>query len=615
MQRNKRKEKLDRMGLNTLRSLDQVPLMSGSSGVRVFRSGCFVKLGDRRLIEPEARLYEQFRVYLGSDANLLFPYTSFFGVSESGEYALFLEPILGETLETIILQIGALAQSVGLKSKSVKAQQNHASVAVTQVLQKLLILHKPQMVINQQDTLREFVTELEQALHENMQRAQINIILPILREYSCFWEHGIITLAHRDLSVVNIIVNDTEVRFIDPRQTVSNAIVNCELRFASPGIDLIALAISLERKELEITRMVPGLQLQAYRLVVEALHNLVETGGVTESLMLLMEFVVRSAYLACKCDYCLASERIWLYEHMQQTTLRCQERLFSIVLSKNSHGSLFNNTKKTSMKIVMLDWDGVVLNKRYQTTKDIRVIVRHTQSLGTMIVPNSDTPIDRLRRFCDIALGVFPEVVIGERGAVAVIGKRMIQSAYISGISQFREQMARLFNNYNHPVHIGDSTVWVRECKLFEPNCDIVLIDALREQTLGCFFLTTNKQGLPCVIATWADQAIELVKQLKLPVGLLPWDYNSIYGVAIANVDGISKTDGYKLLRVEYPDADFFMIGDSDSDIIADETVIHCAVSNSSPNLKQRASFVAQQPFTEGLEECLNWINQHYNYK
>jgi len=260
------------------------------------------------------------------------------------------------------------------------------------------------------------------------------------------------------------------------------------------------------------------------------------------------------------------------------------------------------------MKIVMLDWDGVVVDQEYRPTKDIRVTVQQLLNSEITIVPNSDTPIPRLRRFCESTLGMTAETVIGERGAIVAIANRTLRPVYIEGIEQCREQLTRVFSERGHAVYVGDSTVWVRGKKLFEPNRRIVLIDDLRQQTLSCFLFSTDEQGLPRVDTIWADEAMALATTVKLPAGLSPWDYNPTYGIAIANVADVSKTDGYRLLRSEYPDAAFFMVGDSDSDIIADESVSHCAVGNATETLKSRANFVARTPFTEGLEECLLWI-------
>lgn len=50
------------------------------------------------------------------------------------------------------------------------------------------------------------------------------------------------------------------------------------------------------------------------------------------------------------------------------------------------------------LKVIMIDQDGVISNRNYQATKDISKLVNSLQTQNVVIVPNSDTPIDRLRR-------------------------------------------------------------------------------------------------------------------------------------------------------------------------------------------------------------------------
>ncbi len=259
-------------------------------------------------------------------------------------------------------------------------------------------------------------------------------------------------------------------------------------------------------------------------------------------------------------------------------------------------------------KIIMLDWDGVVVNWQYQTTCDVGKKLAALITAGIKVVPNSDTPIPRLRRFFREILEIEAPIVIAERGALVALEKKVVKTKPIDGVVEFRKELIRTFNSLNHAVHVGDSTVWVQSKKRFEPSRRLILVDGLRQQTLGCFFLETDADGIPHINEVWGGEAASLASTLPLPPGLRPWDYNPAYGVAIANVAGILKTDGYRVLRLEYPQAQYFMVGDSDSDVIDDAQVLHCAVSNCSPGLRSRANFVANKPFTEGLDQCLDWI-------
>ena len=61
-------EDLVRMGWNTLRDATLTETIAGSSEARVLKGECFVKLGKRSVIEPEARVYRRLRAGLGSAA-------------------------------------------------------------------------------------------------------------------------------------------------------------------------------------------------------------------------------------------------------------------------------------------------------------------------------------------------------------------------------------------------------------------------------------------------------------------------------------------------------------------------------------------------------------------
>lgn len=258
------------------------------------------------------------------------------------------------------------------------------------------------------------------------------------------------------------------------------------------------------------------------------------------------------------------------------------------------------------MKLVMIDVDGVLLNEDYRTTRDIRPLISDLRSAGIKMVPNSDTPIDRLKRIFSEKLGFEPDTVIGELGAVIEIDGQRFFPNQIRGIPQLVEELADIFSSSGAVVEIGDSATWIKEGKLFPPNSNLLILDGLREQTVAFYLKVTDETGLPRTDPAWSEGALRLVSQVKFPSGLKPLDYNPKYGIAIANAEGADKTSGFHSLGLRY--GIFFMIGDSRFDIIKDNAVISCAVGNAVEELKAQASFVSDKPYTEGLEESLLWI-------
>lgn len=259
--------------------------------------------------------------------------------------------------------------------------------------------------------------------------------------------------------------------------------------------------------------------------------------------------------------------------------------------------------------IVMVDQDGVMCNRLYQSTADVSLLIRTIQEQGTLIVPNSDTPVQRLARNTMVFLGFIPEVIIAEGGAVVVNGPLKTYTTDVRGIAEFKESLKQRFWMEDVVIEEGDSATWMREKKKFSPNSRLLVIDGLREQSLGFYLKTTGLDGLPVDDLDWMRLGLSWVKEIPLPAGLLPWEPNPQYCIAIARAVGATKTGGCAVLRQMYPGATIYMIGDGEADVLSDEGVIHCAVHNAVPRLKEHARFVSRLDVTQGLEECLRWIS------
>lgn len=255
----------------------------------------------------------------------------------------------------------------------------------------------------------------------------------------------------------------------------------------------------------------------------------------------------------------------------------------------------------------MIDLDGVVLNMKYQTTKDISECIKEAKKT-LLLVPNSDTPIVRLERFFLNAIGLKCEVIIGELGSTLKYYDSLIQICKIPGINFFVSQAKDKLKSIGAEVYLGDSTAWIKEGKCFQPNRRIVLIDMFRLQSIGMFFMKTKSNGSMVVDDAWSDQCLNVLKKINRPVGLTEFSYNSKYGFVGCNADGITKTSGYIALKKIIPKAQFFMIGDSDIDIIDNTNIVHLSVANGTNNLKAKSKFVSDYTYTEGLEDCIKWI-------
>lgn len=262
-------------------------------------------------------------------------------------------------------------------------------------------------------------------------------------------------------------------------------------------------------------------------------------------------------------------------------------------------------------KIAMVDQDGVVCNKQYQATKDIRTLVHSVTKNNILIVPNSDTPVERLQANFLLMLGYSAQTVIGEKGAVIRLNGETICPISIAGIECFIAKLKAFSESIQMDFIIGDSATWIRNGRTFVPNRKLIICDGFRQQTIGFYLRQTDDVGIARIDSYFGDMVFNTIQGITLPEGLEPFDYNRDYGIAIANVSDITKTDGYHVLRSLYSDTEFFMVGDGVIDIIDDSRVIHCAVDNAHDTLKERAQFISQYSFTQGLEECLEWIAEY----
>jgi len=315
-----------------------VDRLEGSTEALVYKIHTIAKTGPRLMIESELYAYRQLEKILKKSKNKVFPKIVSV-INKGSKFAtLFIEPIHGEVMEKSILKIGEMAKIFGANDQRVLKQQEVVCEMTGKIFSNLKILHRP-IKMNGRDTkseLRNFVLEMENALGENLRLANIGICYPRFSDEEHFWAKGVVSAAHRDLSVVNIIGDESAVRFIDPRFIVPNG--KTKSQFASAAIDFAALSISFERKELEIQNVVPELILAARKLVEVEIHKMLDSNSINRGILMLSSATIRSAYAACRCGYCLAPEREWLYKHMVRTTISDIKLLGGEENEKNSHG-------------------------------------------------------------------------------------------------------------------------------------------------------------------------------------------------------------------------------------------------------------------------------------
>lgn len=261
------------------------------------------------------------------------------------------------------------------------------------------------------------------------------------------------------------------------------------------------------------------------------------------------------------------------------------------------------------MAIVMIDQDGVMLNERYQTNAQVHDLWQTMAQRGFRFVANSDTPSVRLQRNVEQLLKVHAQGLIAENGAhVTYLGHTRRAHLNAGYAIDWRSAVEKRLGTVADAVHIGDAPTWRRMNIMFEPRQRLILLDEQRRFSVSLYALVTDAAGRLQIDAVWANEVSSLVNAIDRPEELSAPVYNPAYGIMIAGAASCNKTTGYELLRSIAGDDQYYMIGDSTSDIIPGVTL--CAVGNACNELKNTASFVATEPYTAGLRQCLEWIAQ-----
>lgn len=291
-------------------------IKDGSSDTTIFEVHTMAKCGQIDTLRQEAELYCLFKKKIRSGFRKIFPETYLITLKDGKSAILLIEMVHGKNMEDETLAIGVLANQFGQRHAQTQTQQKKVKRMTARVIDLLDILHRP---VAPSSELRGFIEELRVALSNNLREAGLSLPSIISLNNPQWWEGGVASLAHRDLSVVNILGDAKRVKLIDPRPVVPGGVNGAS--YASPAIDLAALDVSLERKEMEIQKMTNySLTIEARDLVRRKIHKMVKKREISERLLNLAYATIYASYAACKCSYCLAKDRVWLYQAMLEKT-------------------------------------------------------------------------------------------------------------------------------------------------------------------------------------------------------------------------------------------------------------------------------------------------------
>lgn len=278
-------------------ALGRVEQMSGTGSSATIRLTGILKFAPER---SEAELLRWLETQLGDDYVACFPRFRELGEID-GSFATELEYVGDATLEAVLANrerrgapdpsdvVDRVAETIARFAAISIAPETRAAVSA------------------------EVLDEIVAGLSGNANAAGVPFDREV-EELRDRWEF-VPVLCHRDLSAVNVMcTKDGGVRLIDPRASVPGAPVRPP-SFGSAAIDAAAFLVSLERKELERARIdLPALGLaDRFR---EAMDAWMADGLFNRAMLDLCLALAYSVYAACRCGYCLAYERKWLYALM-----------------------------------------------------------------------------------------------------------------------------------------------------------------------------------------------------------------------------------------------------------------------------------------------------------
>lgn len=293
-----------------IKEIYKAKVLKGSSNSIILRyKNSIFKSGLAENINKEIRVYKKFKNILGSKYNKIFSHYSI--VKQTNNHLVYKVKLLGEySFEDYLLSP---------KTKDEELIQ----IFNSSILKNIETIHTLSMSDNA-EAMREFYREILRALHKNLFKANLlnknnlNLLKLLKNNELIFINNCLSSMAHKDLTVGNIIINlkNSASYFIDPRASIPYS--NEKEKYGNIGIDLVGYYISVLRKEMEIKKKSDHVSLTAMKKhITNKITYYIKEGATSQPFIDLCNLFWYSVYMACKCDFCLSPERAWLYTEMQ----------------------------------------------------------------------------------------------------------------------------------------------------------------------------------------------------------------------------------------------------------------------------------------------------------
>lgn len=314
----------------------EIQKLEGSSNTEVYRAANNIyKIGPQKDIELAFQANQRFQVYAPTGFNDIFPAIELIPL-DAEQAGLKVEYCGSRNFEDLILK-------TDLSDESTYNTVQLVHVATLQNLSRIFEESKLDNPARTRAESSKFFQELSDALKVNLTLAGIidsydDTLDRVRSSREKFVSEYAPSLAHKDLSVGNIVVSDdgARVKFIDPRLVVPHLeLTEPDTALGNIAIDIVGYQISLLRKQLELVHS--GKEDRLSPLLSEVLAEIkryIQGGVFTDQMKLLCETVWYSVFSACKCNYCLAPEREWLYALMVEKTRAKMEELKERLLNE-----------------------------------------------------------------------------------------------------------------------------------------------------------------------------------------------------------------------------------------------------------------------------------------
>ncbi len=258
-------------------------------------------------------------------------------------------------------------------------------------------------------------------------------------------------------------------------------------------------------------------------------------------------------------------------------------------------------------KLALFDVDGTLIDDNYNITDDrIFESVKIAKEEGWTLGLSSDTPYESLLGWGEY-FGI-DGPIIAERGAlVEVHGEKISTINSTHSFVQMRQQIVEHFQEQDIVVWQGNPVSLLKtNTTVGQPGELVVLINELREESLGLFFRVVGQEG---ELTIHEETTEELVAQIRsfYPEGtVFDEDVNHSHGLIIVSHESINKRIGSLELQKILSIGKFAVIGNSLADYVGDDIAVHLSVADGTQEYKEVADYVANSPVTAGAAEALD---------